>query len=226
MNILTYAIGERYQKYVDRNLTTQPGLIVDSHPSIDAPKIGKIGSVLRLPDDMVGPVVFIDADLVLLRALDPQDFRLAVDAGADIAGVIIPRYSVNWLRVALQDSLKKFRPVRYVPYFNSGILWWPDVATAKRISREWLTSSLEMVRAEGWVRDELTLSFVMSQNDWKSEQIPNRLNCPFLKCDTVGWHDLKKTLPVDRSEQDAMLGIRSEEEDYSGAERIALLTHR
>ncbi len=197
MTILTHFYGGCYGHYVDRLRQVQPNLVVDEAAPMGHQKLGKIGALLRLPDDSKGPVVLIDADLVLLRPLRESDFPVK----ADIEGVVIPLFSPDWTNADLGPAAEPFRPSKYVPPYNSGLLCFRDLSTARSIASQWLSKTREMSESGDWVRDELTLSNVLADGEWSTGRLSPHLNDPHISESTVGWHDLSKSLPTDLSQQ-------------------------
>lgn len=190
MKLITYLLGQGYERYAEGHANN--GVEVHNAPAVH-PKLGKISAIANVSEDTVGPIVFLDADVVLIRGLTEKDFA-DIPAGTEIAGVaMLP----PWSKCLLPDTFSPWQTTVEIPALNSGFLWFPDAATARLIGAAWLAHATAMYFTLDYLRDEIVLARTLQDLSSAVYEIPDTkgLNISVLSPGVVAWHDIRKELP-------------------------------
>lgn len=114
-----------------------------------------------LRESLAGDLLFLDADTVVIRALDPglaasREPRLAHDRHLRSGGPAL-QFS-PWV----EDLIARAVWPRPRAYFNSGVIWLPDTGATHRLAAEWRRLWLQG-REHGVWKDQPALNVALHQ---------------------------------------------------------------
>jgi hypothetical protein len=179
MNIFSVAIGDQYEKEVQRLIRSvlQPvNVFMSSNKKYKKISEDKLidglyhkANFANYIDDVEGPIIFMDADMFTLKTNPFEDFK--VSDNVDLAYVSYPG---KWY---LPDEIRKNAYDFHGHKINSGFIWFKNLSTAKNICTKWADELLK--RPQHWIKneyDEWALMIALMNTEYKIEILDEKWN--------------------------------------------------